>query len=420
MVARISTGKSIRGALRYNEHKVAEGQAALLLAHRFLQEPQVLGWEDKLRRFERLTEKNPRVKTNCVHISLNFARGEELPKETLQRLATDYMYRIGFGEQPYLVYQHLDAAHPHLHIVTTNLRPDGTRISLHNLGRDRSEPARKALELAYNLKPAEGQTETPLDTLLRLPLSPARYGVSETKRSIAHIVSVVTRTYSYTSLAELNAALGVFRVRADRGGEGTQMFRKGGLHYRLLDRQGQPVGVPLKASSLPGRPTLASLEKRFAQHKLLRKPLLEKLKQKLDEALQTQRPQDRDSLATCLERVQVQILFRESAGGQVYGVTFLDHGQRAVFNGSELGKSYSAKALLARLPERDVPAGRPVGKQQEEPLQPTVQRQASLPHQDFQAPDFLHALLHAEPQAEALAYDLRKQHRKRKRRRPKL
>ena len=304
MVVRIITGKSIRGALRYNEHKVEEGQAALLLTHRFLQEPHTLRWEDKLRRFERLTGKNPRVKTNCVHISLNFAIGEELSKERLQHIATDYMDRIGFGGSPTWSTSILDAAHPHLHIVTTNLQPDGKRINLHNLGRNRSEPARKALEMAYGLKPAEGQKEMNLDAPLRLPLSPARYGASETKRSIAHIVSVVTRTYSYTSLAELNAALGAFRVQADRGGEQTQMFRRGGLHYRLLDQLGQAVGVPLKASSLPGKPTLAALEKRFAQHKLLRKPLRDKLRQTLDETLQTDRPHDRASLAACLERVQ--------------------------------------------------------------------------------------------------------------------
>jgi hypothetical protein len=424
MVVRIITGKSIRAALRYNEQKVGEGKAELLLAHRFLQEPQHLRWEDKLRRFERLTEKNPRVRTNCVHISLNFAMGEELPKETLQALATDYMARIGFGGQPYLVYHHLDAAHPHLHIVTTNLQPDGQRISLHNLGRDRSEPARKALEQVYGLTPAEGQKVTPLETLLRLPLSPACYGTSETKRSIAHIVSVVTRTYSYTSLAELNAVLGAFRVQADRGGAQTQMFRRGGLHYRLLDRQGQPAGVPLKASSLPGKPTLAALEKRFAQHKLLRKPLRDKLRQTLEEVLHTHKPQDRASLAACLQQAQVQVLFRESTGGQVYGVTFLDHGQRAVFNGSELGKAYSAKALLARLSESETPARRQSGNRPltEAPIQVVVAtRQQALSASDgFRAPAFLQELLQAEPQAEGLSFELRKHTKKRKRRRPKL
>ena len=31
------------------------------------------------------------------------------------------MEQIGFGDQPYLVYQHNDAGHPHIHIVTTRI-----------------------------------------------------------------------------------------------------------------------------------------------------------------------------------------------------------------------------------------------------------------------------------------------------------
>ncbi|PTX15090.1 relaxase/mobilization nuclease-like protein [Pontibacter mucosus] len=422
MVARIITGKSIRGALRYNEQKVLEGKAELLLAHRFLQEPETLRWEDKLQRFARLTEKNPRVRTNCVHISLNFAMGENLPGQTLQAIATEYMARLDFGGQPYLVYRHTDAAHPHLHIVTTNLQPDGSRIPLHNLGRYRSEPARKALELRYGLTQAEGQQETPLEALLRLPLSRARYGKSETRRSIAHIVSVVTRTYSYTSLAELNAVLGSFRVRADRGGEQTQMHRRGGLHYRLLDDSGQPVGVPLKASSLPGKPTLATLERRFAQHKQLRKPLRNKLRQRVAEALQAYRPHDRTSLAACLERAQIQVLFREGAGGRVYGVTFLDHGQRAVFNGSELGKAYSAQALLDRLKATTppIPAPRQEARPSPAPGPVSTASQESPPGQGLSAPSLLQELLQASPEPAYLPYELSKRRKRRKRRRPGL
>jgi len=39
-------------------------------------------------------------------------------------IATGFMERIGFAEQPWLTYRHVDAAHPHMHIVTTNIQPD--------------------------------------------------------------------------------------------------------------------------------------------------------------------------------------------------------------------------------------------------------------------------------------------------------
>jgi hypothetical protein len=42
------------------------------------------------------------------------------------------------------------------------------------------------------------------------------------------------------------------------------------------------------------------------------------------------------------------VLFRENESGQVYGITFVDHHNKTVFNGSDLGKAYSAKAITER------------------------------------------------------------------------
>lgn len=88
----------------------------------------------------------------AVHISLNFHPGEKLTEETLKEIAHEYMERMGFGAQPYLVYQHFDAGHPHLHIVTTNIRRDGSRITLYRIGKYESESARQAIENKDGLK----------------------------------------------------------------------------------------------------------------------------------------------------------------------------------------------------------------------------------------------------------------------------
>lgn len=61
------------------------------------------------------------------------------------------MDKIGFGDQPYLIYQHHDAGHPHIHITSINVQDNGKRIDMHNIGKDKSEPARKEIEEAFNL-----------------------------------------------------------------------------------------------------------------------------------------------------------------------------------------------------------------------------------------------------------------------------
>src|SRR5690606_27013695 len=106
---------------------------------------------------------NRRATTKAVHISLNFHPDEKLTEETLKELAHEYMERMGFGAQPYLVYQHFDAGHPHLHIVTTNIRNDGSRIALYRIGKYESESARKAIENKYGLIKAKGRKQDTAD-----------------------------------------------------------------------------------------------------------------------------------------------------------------------------------------------------------------------------------------------------------------
>jgi len=127
MVAKIITGKTMRGALSYNENKISEGKAIGILASNFGKEFSELSLHEKLNRFQNLNRWNRKTKTNTVHISLNFAPGEKLSTDQLSKIASFYMSQIGFGNQPFLVYEHHDAAHPHVHILSTNIRSDGRR-----------------------------------------------------------------------------------------------------------------------------------------------------------------------------------------------------------------------------------------------------------------------------------------------------
>lgn len=99
MVARILTGKSIRGLINYNESKVAIGTATPILANRFGLDVEQLELRHKVARFEHLTKLNSRVKTNAVHIMLNFDQSERLKDDQLQKIALSYMDKIGFGNQ---------------------------------------------------------------------------------------------------------------------------------------------------------------------------------------------------------------------------------------------------------------------------------------------------------------------------------
>jgi hypothetical protein len=269
MVARINTGKSISKALNYNEKKVQQGQAELLLAHNFLKDADQMNFYEKLGHFEKLTSLNERTTTNTLHISLNFDPSEKLENEKLIAIANSYMKRIGFGNQPWLVYRHFDTGHPHMHLISTNIQRDGSRISMHNMGRNQSEVARKEIEIEFGLVKAESKKAA--DALKLQPLNAQKLnpGKRSTKAALSNVLGIVIPQYKYGSLAELNAILKLYNVMADRCSEDSDTYQHKGLLYRVLDEKGNKVGTPIKASLFYMKPTLHFLEKRFAENEVL-------------------------------------------------------------------------------------------------------------------------------------------------------
>jgi len=342
MVAKIISGKSVIGALNYNEKKVAKGDAELIWQSGFHKDIAKMDFHDKLFRLQNLTTRNERTKTNTVHISLNFAIDEKFHREKLSEIAHKYMESIGFGNQPYLVYQHQDAGHPHIHIVTTNIKPSGDRISLHNLGRTKSEEARKMIEVQYGLTPA-----SKVEILKQeMPhLKKVVYGKDDTKRAISNVVRGVISSYKFTSLPELNAALRYYNVIADRGSKESRMYAKNGLLYWALDSGGNKTGIPIKASSIYGSPTLKALEVKFNINQTLRTPFKETLKKNIDRLLSVKASES--GFKQALQQKGIEVIYRQNDQGRLYGITYVDHQSKVVFNGSELGKAYSAAALSA-------------------------------------------------------------------------
>ena len=342
----------MRGALHYNENKVLEGKAELILASGFAGDIDRMNFHQKLHRFENLLMLNPKVKTNTLHISLNFHSAEKLGNYKVQQIALAYMERIGFGDQPFLVYQHNDAGHDHIHIVTTNVCADGERIDLHNIGALQSEKARKEIEIEFDLVKAENKGLKLGPGTGAVDVQKVRYGKLPTKRAISNTVNAVICSYQFTSIAELNAILRQFNVVADRGAEDTLMFQKKGLIYSLLDEKGNKIGVPIKSSSLYSKPTLPFLENQFTKHEQKRQRHKPHLKQAIDRVL-SGKPTSKETFTNALNATGIAPVFRIGANGQVFGITYVDHRSKTVFNGSDLGKVYSAKAILANLDNKD-------------------------------------------------------------------
>ncbi|HRP43241.1 MAG TPA: relaxase/mobilization nuclease domain-containing protein [Ginsengibacter sp.] len=429
MVAVIKTGHSIHRIFNYNENKVKEGVAKCIGAENFPLNADEMSPKIKLGFLLRRMKLNENVKRNSVHISLNFDPSEShISREKLMEIAKVYMQKIGFGEQPYLVYQHYDAGHPHIHLVTTNIQANGKRIDLHHLGIRKSEPARKEIEKTFGLVVAQGrQTKQPFE-LEPVIMSKIHYGKLQSKKAIRNVLDGILNTYKYTSLPELNAVLRRYNVLADRGSQDSRIFKGGGLIYRILDEEGKPVGVPIKASDFYNKPTLKFLEGRYDLNNTKRQPFKARVKNVIDQALAGKKPA-LDEFIKQLEKKGIHTALRQNDAGLIYGITYVDHQTKCVFNGSALGKRYSAKAiqercLIKEVPGQDLHSLHPVRKPsiglQSPATAATETRDSENAPQHFQhnqsSNAILDSLLQVEKPADYVPGQLKKKSRKKKKR----
>ena len=194
MVAVIKTGHSINRILNYNENKVEERKAQFISAVNYPIDTEKISFNQKLNLLLKQASLNENVTRNSVHISLNFDTSETLSHRQLKEISESYMQKIGFGEQPYLVYQHFDAGHPHIHIVSLKVRADGSRIDTNNIGRNQSEKARKEIENDYGLVRAESMKTKPYE-IKSAYSQRVQYGKSDSRRAIANVLDGVLNSY---------------------------------------------------------------------------------------------------------------------------------------------------------------------------------------------------------------------------------
>ena len=346
MVAVIKTGQSVRQTFHYNENKVSMGDAIGIGQGNYPVDFDQMSTAFKVNMLCRQLQLNENVTRGSVHISLNFHPSEKnLTPEKLMDIAKVYMREIGFEEQPYLVYQHFDAAHPHIHLISVKVRADGTRIDMQNIGKNQSEKARIKIENDFELIKAQGREKQPLHEVKPIAAAAVRYGKIQSKKAMSQVLDHVIGTYLFKTLPQLNAVLNLYNVRADRGEKDSRIFKSGGLVYRIVNADGQPVGVPIKASDFHSRPTLKFLEKRFEQNTLKNPRPGLRIKNEIRSIFLSSKPSLKE-LSRELENQGITMVKRTAENGSLYGLTYIDHVTKQICNGSELGKEFAAAGIL--------------------------------------------------------------------------
>lgn len=342
MVAKISRGASLYGALAYNYNKVGKGVAEILSGNRMISDR--LGQPSAdirlaLLSFDGHLSANRNTKKPVLHIAISPAPEDKLDNGQLEELAARYMEMMGYGGQPYIVFKHGDSHNTHIHIVSVCVDGEGRKISDRYEHR-RSMAACRELERMFGLRNGAELHDSPKAELKKVDVT-----ANDVRHQVANTLKTVLESYRFRSFGEYSAVLSTLNIEARqvKGEYKGQPYV--GVVYTATDDTGKPVGATYKSSRFGKRFGDGGLNKLMQRHTADFKAgkWRPAIKRQVAEAMHNAR--SRGEFTAMLAAQGVGVVFRENEDRRIYGVTFIDHGRREAFNGSCLGREYSANVF---------------------------------------------------------------------------
>ena len=328
------------GALAYNGEKINEAKGRLLTTNRIYNDG--TGTMDIHRAMEEFLGMMPvrsKVEKQVVHISLNPHPDDVLTDTELQNIAREYLEKMGFGNQPYLVFKHEDIDRHHLHIVTVRVDENGGSIDTRN-NFYRSKQITRELERKYGLHDAERKSHR-----LDMPLHKVDTSVGDVKKQVGNVVKELNRRYRFQTIGEYRALLSLYNITVEEVRGNVRGREYNGLVYSATDDAGNKMGNPFKSSLFGKSVGYDAVQKKFARSKteIKDRKLVDMTKRTVLSVLQG--TYDKEMFIVTLKEKGIDTVLRYTEEGRIYGATFIDHRTGCVLNGSRMGRELSANAL---------------------------------------------------------------------------
>ena len=341
MIAKISPpSKDLMKTLTYNFRKVDRDQADILLSGQLSADGRLTA-ERVFREMRAYIPNGARTKNIVFHASINPRPDEPLSDDRLRTIAREYLCRLGYGDQPFIVFKHRDIAREHIHLVSTRVRHDGSKIR-DTMEHVRSTRIMRSLEAKFGLLPS-GHSQKKMDVSAQPSVVDIDAG--DIRRQVAAAVQYVLGRYAFQSVGEMNLLLARFRVTAEE----VKTERKGrpfdGIVYAATDADGHKICTPIKAFEIGRQVGYAALRRHFEQSKGVVRERSGAIRRAIADVMQTS--PDRAEFIDRMRERGIETVTRINAAGRLYGITFIDDANSIAVNGSRLGKSFAANVFNA-------------------------------------------------------------------------
>ena len=322
-------------SVRYNESKVDAGQASVLFTMN-IPDP-----SNPMATFEEYERGSLRCEKMSFHASIDPSVNDKMSDKDIEEFAKKLMEKLGYGDQPYIVYKHSDIDRVHYHIVSVRVDKEGRKINDSN-ERKRCHQILKELAAEFGYKVGNGQkTDSRMEEFgVYKGFTPKAGNYS---RQIEMLVSHAMR-YHFTTEPQFRMLMNTLNVDFDykkRGGAEYLVF------YGLDPKRGRRCTGGISGKSL-AVPSVDEIRKHTQECK---GEALKKEKGRVGSIVMSLLPHSasEEHFRRMLEKTGISVHFSKTEDGRIFGATFIDHTAKCCFKASELHKITAAMFEEQRL-----------------------------------------------------------------------
>ena len=276
------------------------------------------------------------------------------------------------------------------------------------------------IETKFGLIPAvPGEERKTFEELRKV-----EYARGNLKAQFASVVRNLMDRYDFCSRGEFNTLLNLFNLSVEECVGEIEGRSYNGIIYGALNDAGERVGKPIKSSRIGRDVGYKALQSRYEKTKKRLKDnpaMLQAIRGTIREIMRIAHTPE--EFSAMLRPAKLAVRFHRNEQGRIYGVTFIDHRNHLVLNGSRLGKEFAAnrfEALFHGKSPAEVPETPRQGSNQQQPTSQTAIPQweeISIPRKPYPVFDPLAELLDEAAAPDPYEEWLRLQRKKKKRRR---
>ena len=322
-------------SIRYNESKVEAGEASVLFTMN-IPDP-----SNTMATFEEYERGSRRCEKMSFHASIDPSVDDKMSDKDIEEFAKKLMEKLGYGDQPYIVYKHSDIDRVHYHIVSVRVDKEGRKINDSN-ERKRCHQILKDLVAEFGYKVGNGQKKDNRAEEFGVykGFTPKAGNYS---RQIEMLVSHAMR-YHFTTEPQFRMLMNTLNVDFDykkRGGKEYLVF------YGLDPKSGRRCtgGISGKKLAVP------SVEEIRKHTQDCKGEALKKEKARVGSIVRSLLPHSasEEHFRRMLEKTCISVHFSKTEDGRIFGATFIDHTAKCCLKASELHKITAAMFEEQRL-----------------------------------------------------------------------